>query len=217
MANIAENIGRAVADFDSIKAAIEDSGVDVGNVPTSEYGEKIEEIGKGQEIYYSSNGRMYTENIVFPDGLEIIGGYISCKNLKSIALPNSVTTVDTSAFNACTSLKDVVMSNNLKTLKQNAFYNCPLEKIYLPASLTTIGAAVFSTQYFRDVSLGKGFDCSLDIKAGNYTVDVMLAMFDALKDNTGLEAKTLTLGATNLAKLTTEQLQTATNKNWNLA
>ena len=42
-------------------------------------------------------------------------------------------------------------------------------------------------------------------------------MFEALKDNTGTTAKTLTLGATNLAKLTEEQKQIATDKNWNLA
>ena len=45
----------------------------------------------------------------------------------------------------------------------------------------------------------------------------MIAMFNSLKDLTGDTAKTLTLGSTNLAKLTDEQKAIATNKNWTLA
>ena len=45
----------------------------------------------------------------------------------------------------------------------------------------------------------------------------MIAMFESLADLTGQTAKTISLGATNLAKLTDEQKQIATNKNWNLA
>ena len=37
------------------------------------------------------------------------------------------------------------------------------------------------------------------------TAETMVAMLEALKNNTGVEAKTITLGATNLAKLTAEQ------------
>jgi hypothetical protein len=42
-------------------------------------------------------------------------------------------------------------------------------------------------------------------------------MLEALADRTGQTAKTLTMGATNLAKLTDGQKAIATNKNWTLA
>ena len=59
---------------------------------------------------------------------------------------------------------------------------------------------------------------SLRLNVSNkITVESMVAMFNSLKDLTGETAKTLTLGATNLAKLTDEQKQIATNKNWTLA
>ena len=45
----------------------------------------------------------------------------------------------------------------------------------------------------------------------------MVTMFNSLKDLTGETAKTLTLGETNLSKLTDEQKAIATNKNWTLA
>ena len=49
------------------------------------------------------------------------------------------------------------------------------------------------------------------------TVDSMVGIFNNLKDLTGETAKTLTLGSTNLAKLTDEQKAIAINKNWTLA
>lgn len=45
MASLTENIERAISDFDSIKTAIEDKGVEVPSItPTSEYGEKVGEV-----------------------------------------------------------------------------------------------------------------------------------------------------------------------------
>lgn len=219
MADIVTNINRAISDFDSIKSAIEDKGVTVGNAPTSEYAEKIEEIGKGQEIYYSSSGRMYIKNIVFPDSVTDIGGsaFFECSNIESVILPSNLTLINSNSFQGCTKLKEIYIPEGVTRIAQNAFYGDPISTIYLPSTLTSMGAGVFSTQYFRDVALGQGFNLSLNIGAGSYTVDCMLDMFEALKDNTGTTAKTLTLGATNLAKLTEEQKQIATDKNWNLA
>jgi len=53
--------------------------------------------------------------------------------------------------------------------------------------------------------------------SSNLTVESMVAMFNNLKNLTDETAKTLTLGSTNLAKLTDEQKAIATNKNWTLA
>jgi hypothetical protein len=50
-----------------------------------------------------------------------------------------------------------------------------------------------------------------------FTIETLVAMLEALKDLTGQTAKTLTIGRTNLAKLTEEQIAIATNKNWTLA
>lgn len=65
MADIVTNINRAISDFDSIKSAIEDKGVTVGNVPTSQYADKISEIQSGgQETYFNSEGRCYTKDLM---------------------------------------------------------------------------------------------------------------------------------------------------------
>ena len=93
----------------------------------------------------------------------------------------------------------------------------------IPNSVTSTSTIGWGSQPFAgctaltEVILGSDFNASLNISAGSYTSDVMVAMFNNLKDLTGATAKTLTLGSTNLAKLTDEQKAIATNKNWNLA
>lgn len=219
MADIVTNINRAISDFDSIKSAIEAKGVTVGNVPTSEYADKIAEIQSGGQTYYSANGRLYTKDVVFPSNLKNVGGsaYQYCTLIETVTFPDTITDIGNNAFQGCTKLKEIYIPEGVTRIAQNAFFGDPISTVYLPSTLTSMGASVFSTQYFRDVTLGQGFNLNLNIGMGSYTVDVMLAMFEALKDNTGTTAKTLTLGATNLAKLTDEQIQIATNKNWNVA
>ena len=220
MANIVENITRAETAFDNIKSAIEKKGVQVGNAAVEEYAEKIAGINtsEGQEVYYNAEGRCYVADVVIPDDVTSVGSqaYFNCKNVSSVYIGKSVTTISGNAFQGCTSLTEIYIPEGVTTIKQNAFYGDPITTIYLPATLSSLGIAVFTTMYFINVTLGQGFDISLSIPNGNYTVDCMIAMFEALKDNTGFESKTLTIGSTNLAKLTEEQKQIATNKNWNL-
>lgn len=198
MSSLSQNINQAINDFDSIKTAIEDKGVTVGNVPTSEYAGKIGEIQTGQEIMFSADGRCYTTDIVIPDGTTSIGNYAfsGCTNLESVTISNSVTTIGNQAFAHCTSLTSITIPNSVTVVGGMCFANCPLQNIVLGNNFNATG---------------------LWFIYNNLSVDVMVSMFEALADLTGQTAKTLTLGATNLAKLTDEQKQIATNKNWNLA
>lgn len=200
MANLVENICRAIADFDNIKTAIEDKGVNVGNAPTSEYGNRIAEIqSSGQEIYFNSSGQCYVKDLSFTSNVTSVGSsaYSKC-NIVSLTIHNGITSIGYNAFNVCSNLT----------------------KVYIANSVTSVGTQAFG--YCRNITtiiLEKDIDCTgLNFSwSTKLSADTMVAMFEALKDNTGAEAKTITLGATNLAKLTSEQLQIATNKNWNIA
>ncbi len=336
MANLAENIGRAVSDFDSMKTAIESRGVTVGNAPTSEYAKKIEEIQS--EIYFNETGQCYTENVTIPANVIRLNNnaFSNCVNMKRITIPNTVQTIgqaiilgcskvefvsiDTSTIpyqfaDGCRNLKSVELKENIQSINSYAFRNCVnLSNLVLPQNLTSIGASAFQscrslngtlkipkhiktiyqgafqgctnidkiefeneseleslyafvfsgtviseikiphgtknvyTQAFSGVSkletiyipntiitpftsstaynvktikniyLENDFDCDgCEFSAWDMSHDILIGILNALKDNTGLDAKTLILGATNLAKLTEEQKQIATNKNWNLA
>lgn len=95
-----------------------------------------------------------------------------------------------------------------------------LISVYIANSVTSVGAQAFGfCKNIESIILEKDIDCTgLNFSwSTKLTAETMVAMFEALKDNTGTEAKTITLGATNLAKLTAEQIKIATDKNWNVA
>lgn len=202
MSSLSQNINQAINDFDSIKTAIEDKGVTVGNVPTSEYAGKIGEIQTGQEIMFSRDGRCYVPNLIIPDNVTSIANnaFQECTDLTSVTVPSSVTSIGNYAFADCTNLKSITISNSVISISDTAFRG----------SLN-----------ITDIKLGQGFNAPLTLSSWwgtiQLSVDCMVAMFGALAELTGQTAKTLKLGATNLAKLTDEQKQIATNKNWNLA
>ena len=66
------------------------------------------------------------------------------KNLVSVEIPASITTLGDFVFSGCTSLKSVYFDTGLKSMGKGAFYNCTsLESISLPPSLSVIGDWAF--------------------------------------------------------------------------
>ena len=153
-----------------------------------------------------------------------------CTNLVSVEISEPYKDkIQNSIFAGCTSLENCILPNNATAIGIDVFYNCTaLKTVYLPSSITsaTNNSLSHSSSHYifknctalEDVQLGQDWNMSLSVNSSeNLTVDSMVAMFNSLKDLTGETAKTLTLGSTNLAKLTDEQKAIATNKNWTLA
>ena len=160
------------------------------------------------------------------------GMFYGCTNLVSAKVLTTGASGSTGidVFNGCTKLQEVYLANNTKKIGASVFYNCSaLKTVSLPSTITEDTNSCLtstSSSYYafygctalEDVQLGQDWNMSLRLNvSNNLTVDSMVAMFNSLKDLTGDTAKTLTLGSTNLAKLTDEQKAIATNKNWTLA
>lgn len=149
------------------------------------------------------------------------GVFNACKNLISITISNSVTSIESGAFSSCVLLTSIDIPTSVLAIKGSAFYGCvALTDITIPNAVTIISAGVFTNcSKLTNVTLGDNFNCNgLDLSSSTkYSVDTIVAMFTALADRTGQTAYTLTLGATNLAKLSDEQKAIATDKNWTLA
>lgn len=150
------------------------------------------------------------------------GMFADCTNLNRVIIKTSGSAHNTgdSVFINCTSLQEVQLAPDTKKIGQQIFYNCSaLKTVYLPSTITEGSNSAFDgCTALEDVQLGQDWNMSLRLNvSNNLTVDSMVAMFNSLKDLTGETAKTLTLGSTNLAKLTDEQKAIAINKNWTLA
>lgn len=67
-----------------------------------------------------------------------------CKNLVSIVIPDSVTSIESKAFYGCASLKSIVIPDGVTSIKSYAFCNCEsLTSIKIPDGVTSIEERTF--------------------------------------------------------------------------
>ena len=95
-----------------------------------------------------------THEVIFVG--EIIGFGKNCfynSGLKSIEIPNTITTLGEMCFRDCTSLTSVSIPNTITSLGSYCFYNTGLESIEIPNSVTKIGDNCFAHSKLKSVSI----------------------------------------------------------------
>lgn len=154
-----------------------------------------------------------------PDSLKTIGSYAfyKCTNLQTVNF-EKVEEIGEYAFRY-SGLKSAILPETLNKIGLYSFTDCTaLTSVYIPASCTSIGWNAFSQcTALTDLRVGVGFNADLTITyVGNnrLTAETINAIIGNYADNSG---KTLTLGSTNLAKLSDEDKAVATAKGLTLA
>ena len=68
-----------------------------------------------------------------------------CSSLQSVTIPDSVTSIDESAFSWCTSLQSVIIPDSVTSIGNKAFSDCKsLQSVTIPDSVTSISDSAFS-------------------------------------------------------------------------
>jgi hypothetical protein len=79
-------------------------------------------------------------------GTRFIGSYAfyDCSSLKSITIPESVTSIGERAFRGCSSLTSITIPESVTSIGEGAFHDCSsLTNITIPESVTSIGGSAF--------------------------------------------------------------------------
>ena len=80
------------------------------------------------------------------EGTEAIGlrAFRECLSLRSVIIPNTVTSMEMSAFGLCRALESCVIPESITEIAKGAFLGCTsLKSVFLPKTLTQIGAGAF--------------------------------------------------------------------------
>ena len=88
----------------------------------------------------------------------LYNSFRSCNTLKTIIIPNSVTSIGSYAFRDCTSLTSVTIPNSVTSIGSYAFYECTsLTSVTIPNSVTSIGGYAFrDCTSLTSVTIGNG-------------------------------------------------------------
>jgi hypothetical protein len=81
-----------------------------------------------------------------PNGVITIGdaAFLDCINLTNVIIPNSVTSIGTTAFDFCR-LTNVSIPTSITNIGAWAFYGNPLTSITIPSSVSAIGSCAFQS------------------------------------------------------------------------
>ena len=121
---------------------------------------RIEVSAENAAYYSSQDGVLYNKNKTallqyptaksgdysIPDSVTSIGtsAFGGCTGLTGIAIPDSVTSIGEDAFRGCTNLAAVMLGNSVVTIGDWAFSSCwSLSSVVIPDSVTSIGAHAF--------------------------------------------------------------------------
>ena len=104
-------------------------------------------VASGNNCYSGINGILFnkekTELIKYPEG----------KSETSYTIPNSVTSIEESAFYSCTGLTSITIPNSVTSIGKWAFQDCTgLTSITIPNSVTGIGVGPFGVEAFDGCS-----------------------------------------------------------------
>lgn len=127
-------------------------------------------LGNGSTNYtvFGTNGNDNSERSAVPvlikaelgsncTGIAPYAFFQHCESLKSVSLPNSVTTIGLSAFMGCRSLKHITIPRSVTTIPTNVFYNCAsMHTVVFPPTLTNIGRNMFNNGYALSSDLSEG-------------------------------------------------------------
>lgn len=161
-----------------------------------------------------------------------------CTGITTIPLlDTSNVTAMGNMFNACSNLKSIPKLNMNKVVNMySMFEKCDnlqeIPQLNVPNIVILIRAFhfVYNLQNFGGLlNLGQAYSTSQSANYSNYTLnlsystklthDSLMNVINGLYDikTKGCNPQSLNLGATNLAKLTSEEIAIATEKGWNVS
>lgn len=198
---------------------------------SSSSGEKLDWNSETRNLSKLFVGNQNVMRLTLPAGFgknsKTISTLFTIRSLESISIPDgfgSEATILTNVFQHCSSLATISLPDGCGAKATNVtgmFSYCPyLRDLHLPAGFAqaaTVAKDIFiMCNLLTNITGNPNFKISFSLRdSPHLTHDSLMVVINGLQTVT--TKQTLTLGATNLAKLTDEEKKVATDKGWTLA
>ena len=98
------------------------------------------------------------KSVVLPDGVSTLGNYAfnKCASLATVSLGNSLTAIGNYAFSDCEKLESVTFGSALETIGERAFASAKISSLVLPATVRTIGDWAFYNNPLTAITFNDG-------------------------------------------------------------
>ena len=127
------------------------------------YNFKAINVDEDNALYSSADGVLFNK-----DKTELIK-CPTAKNCTTYTVPETVMTIDNSAFEGCTLIQNILLPEGLKEIGKAAFFDCELTKVTIPKSVETIGETAFGYVYNFDTKSNYfKISCYKDTAGENY-------------------------------------------------
>lgn len=156
------------------------------------------------------------------------GNFYGCRSITDVELPSQIVTVAGTAFMGCTSL-EIAELPAVTTVGASVFSGCTSLKTLIYGAVlgsgstayinhASTGNVIYGCTALEDVQIPQGWTENMNLSQTSVlTHDSMVAMIANLYDYSSDTAHTLTLGDTNLTRLSADEIAVATAKNWTLS
>lgn len=178
-----------------------------------------------QYLFYQYSGNNIADLISYDDTSEVTDMrymFRECNNITSVPLLNTSKVTDMgSMFRDCKKITSVPLFNtsNVESM-QNMFRYC-YALTSVPAldvsKVTTFSSVFDGCSALTEIKM-TGMKVAFNISASTqFSEAALVEIIGNLADLTGETTQQLTMGATNLAKLTQAEIDVVTNKNWTIS
>ena len=125
-------------------------------------------------------GYFNLKSVTIPNSVTSIGdlAFYYCSGLTSVTIPNSVTSIGDLAFAYCERLSSLTFGNSVTSIGREAFVGCErLISLTIPNSVTSIGAGALGWAWYNNqpdgiIYLGKVLYCYKGEMPANTTIEV---------------------------------------------
>ena len=157
------------AAFGKFKNIVEDVVVGLGDFEVDGIYYKL--VGSNKvKVAKAPEGQEYKDDIVIPPSITYEGkdytvtqvsreAFMQNTTVKSVKIPDSVTSLEGYTFGNCTALESVILPEALKDVPDGLFYGCTsLSEVNFPESLVYIGSFAFMYTALKEAILPDGIE-----------------------------------------------------------